>query len=486
MSAIREGRVIASRYQIERPLARGGMGSVWVARHLQLESTLAIKFIEPELAQLPEARGRFEREARVAAQLQGPNLVQIHDYGVDDDTPYMVMEYLRGEDLCARMNREKRLSFEVTTAIVVQVARVLRRAHEAGIIHRDLKPGNVFLVRGDDDDEIVKVLDFGLAKIPQSTSADEMTKTGTLLGSPRYMSPEQARAMKTIDHRSDLWSLAVIAFRAITGALPFPGDEIADVLVKICAEPAPLPSSIDPALGPAIDRFFERAFERDPARRFQSARDFSRAFVAATAGRAPTTGSSPGLDVDDARIEPARSLPVEVTRPSAASASEASSNTTVDEVRTGARLSWIGAQDASPACANLSVLPPRSQGGPLRQGWMAGAAVAVLLMSIGLVVRGILVEPSSPPRQAPAASTIFAESGVADASAPIVIVIASVIVTADAALPPPPAPAIVAAPDPTVSPASLLPPPAGASSAAAPRATPKLPSRKQKNPILGI
>jgi serine/threonine-protein kinase len=470
MSAIREGRIIASRYRLERPLARGGMGSVWVARHLQLDSILAIKFIEPELAKLAEARGRFEREAKVAAQLQGPNLVQIHDYGVDDDTPYMVMEYLQGEDLCARLNREKRLSLEAAADIVLQVARVLRRAHEAGIIHRDLKPGNVFLVRGEDEDDIVKVLDFGLAKIPQSTSADDMTQTGTLLGSPRYMSPEQARAMKNIDHRSDLWSLAVIAFRAITGALPFPGDEIADVLVKICAEPAPTPSSIDPALSPAIDRFFKRAFEHDPARRFQSAREFARELLAATTGRTPTLSSSPVL------IGPVHAPQ---TR-----AAEASTTPTADEIRTGARLSWIGTPGESPAGANLSSLQPDSGGGPRHRGWSRALAVVLLATSVGMVVRAMLVRGADRPPEASTGTAILADAIADGPSAPAVIPDAGApAVIADAA-PPPAAPTVAPAPDPTLQPAP--PRPAGASSTATPRAPPRGPSTKRKNSILGI
>jgi serine/threonine-protein kinase len=462
MSAIEEGRVIASRYRLERLLARGGMGSVWVARHLKLDSTLAIKFIDPELAQLAEARGRFEREAKVAAQLQGPNLVQIHDYGIDDGTPYMVMEYLHGEDLCARLNREKRLSLEAAADIVVQVAKVLRRAHEAGIVHRDLKPGNVFLVRGEDEEDTVKLLDFGLAKIPQSASVDEMTQTGTLLGSPRYMSPEQARARKNIDHRSDLWSLAVIAFRAVTGALPFPGDEIVDVLMKICTAPVPAPSSIDPALGPAIDRFFARAFQQDPARRFQSARDFSREFVAATTGRAPLLSSSP------ARMGPVCADP--------ARADEAGASPIANTIRTGARLSWIGSPAESPAVGNLSSPPLGSRAGPRLRGLVTAVTLGALAASVGLLLRDRPVKDASHPPEVGAGTAILAESIARVPPAPTVI--------ADAPLPPSAAPAIAPAPDPTIPPA--LPRPAGSSPTAAPRSAPKAPSTKRKNSILGI
>jgi serine/threonine protein kinase len=287
MNPIHRGRVIAGKYRLEACRARGGMGSVWVARHVLLGTPLALKFIEPRFASSPEARGRFEREAKTVALLQGTHVAHIHDYGVEDGTPYIAMELLQGEDLNARLTREGRLPVAAAVHIVHQVAKVLRRAHETGIIHRDLKPGNIFLVASDDDEVIVKVLDFGVAKATKALGPhSDPTKSGTLVGSPRYMSPEQARGVKELDHRSDLWSLGVIAFRMLTGELPFPGTEIGDVILKICTEPAPVPSRLVFGLSPEIDRFFVRALERDPDKRFQSAREMAQAFAAA-AGQAP-------------------------------------------------------------------------------------------------------------------------------------------------------------------------------------------------------
>jgi serine/threonine-protein kinase len=210
-------------------------------------------------------------------------VVQVHDYGVEDGTPYLVMELLEGEDLGARLKRLGRLPLPDAAALALQVAQALRSAHEAGIIHRDLKPANIFLERHPGE-EVVKVLDFGLAKAPKSRTLGDATKTGTLLGTPHYMSPEQARGMKELDHRTDLWSLAVILFRVITGRLPFLGDEIAAVLVAICADPIPVPSQVAPDLGPEVDRFFERALAREPGQRFQSAQELAEAFAAVAAG----------------------------------------------------------------------------------------------------------------------------------------------------------------------------------------------------------
>ncbi|MFT3775084.1 MAG: protein kinase [Minicystis sp.] len=310
MVAIRSGSVIAGKYRLEALLAQGGMGSVWSARHLTLDTRLAIKFIGPDVDGLDEARTRFEREAKVAALLQSPHVVQVLDYGIDGGVPYLAMELLQGEDLGARLARCGRLSIPETVAVVTQVARALRRAADAGIVHRDLKPGNVFMVRADDEEEIVKVLDFGVAKAPR-LATDDTTRSGVMIGSPRYMSPEQVRGSRTVDHRGDLWSLAVIAYRALTGQLPFQGTDVADLIVKICTERAAPPSAIEPSLEPEIDDFFERALARDPDQRFQTARDFALAFASA-AGEAPppsVTGQHLALLSRMASLPPRASSP---------------------------------------------------------------------------------------------------------------------------------------------------------------------------------
>ena len=286
MSRVREGTVIAAKYRLERSLARGGMGSIWVARHLQLDMLVAVKFMDGQFAATPDGRARFEREARAIGMIQSPNVVHVNDYGVHDGAPYMAMELLKGEDLGTRIRREQRLSVQVTADVLGQVCKALRKAHEAGIIHRDLKPANIFLVREDDED-IVKVLDFGVAKMIGLGEAGDATRTGMVIGSVHYMSPEQARGMKDLDQRADLWSIGIIAFRALTGQLPFPGDQVGDVIVKICSEPVPLASSFRPGLGPTADAFFARALARRPDERFQNARELGAA-LAALAGQAPS------------------------------------------------------------------------------------------------------------------------------------------------------------------------------------------------------
>jgi eukaryotic-like serine/threonine-protein kinase len=300
---LHEGTVIAGKYRLERPLARGGMGAVWVARHLQLDEAVAVKFMDVSLPAVADARVRFEREAKSAARIRSPHVVQILDHGVDGEMPYIVMELLEGEHLGTRLKRESRLCLSSVAVIAEQVAKALHRAHRAGIVHRDLKPANVFLARVDDD-EIVKILDFGIVKAMGGggSLAGEATKSDVLMGSPNYMSPEQARGARTVDHRTDLWSLAVVLFRAITGKMAFSGDSVVDVILKICTGPIPIPTTVAPDLPPEVDAFFERALERDPARRFSSAREMGGEFVAMVralgpkadhVGPIPTTAAEP-------------------------------------------------------------------------------------------------------------------------------------------------------------------------------------------------
>ena len=274
---IEAGTIIAGKYRLEAPLARGGMGAVWIARHVKLGSQLAVKFLDPQLAASSTFVARFEQEARAAAAIESPHVVHVQDFGLEDGTPYLVMELLRGEDLRTRLRRRGRLTLGESAEILVQVGKALRRAHAAGIVHRDIKPGNLFLARVDDD-EVLKVLDFGIAKHP-NLRAGEATKTGEIVGTPHYVSPEQARGDKNVDHRTDVWAVGVIAYRMATGQLPFPGDGFGNVLAKVLVEkPAPVRSLV-PSLPAALEGFFERALAKNRDERFQSVRELVDAYV---------------------------------------------------------------------------------------------------------------------------------------------------------------------------------------------------------------
>lgn len=290
--------MIAGKYVLERPLARGGMGAVWLARHRDLDAEVAIKFMTDAFVSSSEARARFEREAKAAARLDTRHVAHVRDYGVDGETPYIVMELLKGEDLAARLARQPRLSLPAASTMVLQIAKGLRKAHEAGLVHRDLKPANIFLAITDDE-EVVKILDFGIAKATGTGLAGQATASGVVIGSVHYMSPEQVRRSKEVDRRSDLWSLAVILFRMVTGRLPFMGEEIGDVLVKVCADPVPVPSDLAPDLPAEVDAFFARALSRSPDDRFQSAQEMAEAF--AVVARAPRISRPPTASASDTR-----------------------------------------------------------------------------------------------------------------------------------------------------------------------------------------
>ncbi|MEZ4294040.1 MAG: serine/threonine-protein kinase [Polyangiaceae bacterium] len=290
------GDLIGGKYRLEKPLAKGGMGSVWLARHTELDAPVAVKFMAIELAGTAAAVARFKREAKAAAQLRSPHVVHIHDYGVEEGTPFMVMELLDGEDLAGELARVRRLSVERIAGIVTQVAKALSLAHAAGIVHRDLKPSNLFLARSGED-EIVKVLDFGVAKETMPTLVVDRTTSGVLIGSPQYMSPEQARG-EPVDLRSDLWSLGVVVYEALTGSPPFESQHLGALLAKI-HEASPLPPRALVASLPAgVDDFMRRALARQPEDRFASAKAMADALSAlASAGevrREPAPGPGVG------------------------------------------------------------------------------------------------------------------------------------------------------------------------------------------------
>lgn len=254
-------------------LGRGGMGSVWRAEHLDLGTPAAVKLIDESFVQSPEALTRFRREAQAAASLRSANVVQILDYGVDGETPFIAMELLEGESLADRIDRLGRIDPAYCAQILLQVSKALSRAHDMGIVHRDLKPDNVFLVR-DGDDEIAKVLDFGIAKRTGTlqTSADMATRTGSLMGTPYYMSPEQASGRRQVDHRTDIWAFAVIAYECITGTRPFDDTNLGGLLLSICTE-SPKPASSILPVPAEFDAWFVRCTSKDPAARFETIRE---------------------------------------------------------------------------------------------------------------------------------------------------------------------------------------------------------------------
>lgn len=284
---LQEGLIVADRYRLVRSLRAGGMASVWVAHDTLLDAACALKLVDDERRDSAEVRIRFKREAKVAAQLRGPHVVHVFDHGVWDGIPFMAMELLEGEDLAERLHRLGPLDGASTQRIVAQVARALARAHALGIVHRDLKPENVFLV-STDDGEMVKVLDFGIAHHHEYSLRDKTTKTGSFLGTPYYMSPEQARG-DAVDHRSDLWSLAVITWECLLGKPPFESEVLGRLFGMIMYDPLPVPSQVSSTLPAEFDDWWQRASARNRDERFQSAKELSDALALALHIERPTS-----------------------------------------------------------------------------------------------------------------------------------------------------------------------------------------------------
>jgi serine/threonine protein kinase len=270
------GTTLAGKYRLISLLGRGGMGSVWRAERVGWHSPVAIKLMNSVDVHDTPALARFQREARLAASLRSIHVVQVLDDGVDaaTGTPFIVMELMEGESLAERLTRVKRLRPPVVAQIVTQIARALSRAHEAGLIHRDLKPDNILIMRNDDE-ELVKVLDFGIAKWMAGSSSKShsgmSTLAGQMLGTPAYMSPEHFANSASIDHRADLWSLGVIAFECMTGTRPFQGDTLVALALAICSSKYAIPSSLA-EVPEGFDSWFARAVAQDPNDRFPSAR----------------------------------------------------------------------------------------------------------------------------------------------------------------------------------------------------------------------
>ncbi|HEX3770320.1 MAG TPA: serine/threonine-protein kinase, partial [Polyangiaceae bacterium] len=268
------GCIVANRFELVRELGRGSMGTVWLANHLTLKAPCAVKFMTSEATRDPAYAARFELEAQAIARLSSPNVVRVIDFDMHEGVPFIAMECLKGEDLGARLRRVGKLDAASTYRIISQVAHGLAKAHAAGIIHRDLKPDNIFLAE-EDEGEVAKLVDFGIAKLTGFAAQDKLsssTQAGSLIGTPAYMSPEQARGVTDLDHRSDLWSLAVIAFECVTGRLPFDSASLGDLFAKILFEPIPVPSDVAPDSAPrTLDRWWTHAAARAVEDRYGTA-----------------------------------------------------------------------------------------------------------------------------------------------------------------------------------------------------------------------
>ncbi|HXJ31499.1 MAG TPA: serine/threonine-protein kinase, partial [Gemmatimonadales bacterium] len=295
------GQVVADRYHVIKKLGEGGMGQVYLAEHVKMGRRSAIKVMSPSMVHDPDAVARFNREAANASRITHPNVCAVYDFG---ETPegliYLAMEFVEGEPLTAIIEREGALPIARATAIFKQTADALQAAHDLGIVHRDLKPDNIMVARTRDGADLVKVVDFGIAKaVGGDEAGQKVTKTGLVVGTPEFMSPEQLSGDK-VDGRSDLYSLALVYFRMLTGELPFQADSVQETMVKrLTDEPSKLAETRpDLSFPDGLQQVIDAALARTPADRYQTVAKFADDVVAVAGLARGTRGVAPATRVD--------------------------------------------------------------------------------------------------------------------------------------------------------------------------------------------
>ncbi len=387
---VQPGEVVAGKYVVDREIAAGGMGLVFSAKHVELDQAVALKFMRAELRG-HISTSRFTLEARATAKLRSAHVARVFDVGViEDGTPFMVMELLEGIDLERLVEERGCLSPEVAAELVTQACEAVAEAHDAGIIHRDLKPANLFLTKTPQGAPFVKVLDFGISKATVEAPT-RATAAGTIMGSPPYMSPETLKSSRNADVRSDIWALGVILYELATGRLPFDGEGVGDIALKVHNDEPVWPAVLDPNIPKEYDEIVRSCLEKDPSKRYGSVIELRDALVGFAASRA-TDGMTLSIRTTSPRIvvvdEPA---PVAPTTPRTVQAQQEQAATTV--------------------------IPPRQQGelprprpsrgvlaGALAIGAALTAAIAFVAMSRTTVPHASASRPEAPAATALATS----------------------------------------------------------------------------------
>ncbi|MEZ4407417.1 MAG: protein kinase [Polyangiales bacterium] len=410
-------RALSERWELTSRLGAGAMGEVWRGRHRLLGHEVAIKLMKRDAARNQELVARFVREARIAAQLRHRNVARVEDLGTAaDGRPFLVMELVQGEPLDALAERHGRLDRGFVATVARHVGAACDVAHAAGIVHRDLKPGNCQVVRDDDGQTLVKVLDFGVAKVSDGMVTTQYGDGGgfTLIGTPVYMSPEQVRGQGDIDGRSDLWSLAVMLYELLTGRLPFEGDTLPQLLCAITDAKPPAPSAVDPSLPMAVDVWARRALDPDRERRFASGRALADALTEALG--APSVSMPPAVapTVESPAVLPPTAPAFAAVSPFSIGSSPSLAPVTPPP---SAPVSLAGPADftgprhmtdpfapgqVSYAATTADTLPRPSRG-PL----LALGVAALTALVGGVVALAVLRDPAPPPTpaRAPAATT---------------------------------------------------------------------------------
>jgi len=279
---VHEGQILAGKFRIERVLGQGGMGVVVAATHLQLDERVALKFLLPDALSNPEAVERFAREARAAVKIKSEHVARVSDVGtLESGSPYMVMEYLEGQDLAAFVHAGGAMAVPAAVEFVLQACEAIGEAHALGIVHRDLKPANLFVTRRVDGSPCVKVLDFGISKLTAPGGGPDlgMTKTSSVMGSPLYMSPEQMSSTRNVDMRTDIWALGVILYEILTGRVPFEAETMPQLCGMILQDPPRPLRDLRPDLPDVLQAVIFRCLEKSRDRRFANVADLAAALA---------------------------------------------------------------------------------------------------------------------------------------------------------------------------------------------------------------
>ncbi len=360
------GRLLGGTYGIERPLGQGGFGTVYVARHARTGKRYAVKVLRADRVGVSEqVMVRFRREAETLAALGHPGIVSIHDFAsTDDGVEYLVMDLLEGEDLAQRLERVGRLPFDEAMALMKQLASALGAAHEQNIMHRDLKPANVFLKKVPGEGERATILDFGLAKMMDEATEERLTASGVAMGTPQYMSPEQASG-SVLDHRTDIYALASIFYEVVAGAPPFEAPTMSALMVKILTAPPP-PLGARVSVPPHVDYAVARALAKNPEERYADARSF----VQALEGHEPSMAETRRGPVPMTRE-------LEAAQAAALIAHGASAEQTAPLPNPETPHAWSVARGATPEAAPVARAPSRGL------FYLLGAIVLLLAVLTG-------------------------------------------------------------------------------------------------------
>jgi eukaryotic-like serine/threonine-protein kinase len=378
----RVGQLIAEKYRLERLLGRGGMGEVYEARHVVVGRRFALKLLHSHLAQGSSAVARFLREARAAGSLENPHIAAVVDFATTSDgVPFLVMEYLEGLSLGRLLAGEGPLPVPRAVSLLLQICRGLEAAHQAGIVHRDLKPDNLFVVEQPDGSELLKILDFGIAKLVDEPSA-QLTHSGAVLGTAFYMAPEQARGEKQIDFRVDIYALGVIAFELLSARKPHPGDGYNAILAHILTQPPEPLNSFRAGLPDGLVQLVEAAMAFDPAQRPSSAAAWAEALSAFSGVEVSTSAAHFDLRPKSSANSSAETA-ADTRTPLAAETSGNTLQSAVGDVRSTAtppgagRARWPLLLAAGAALAALALLRGREPRPPEPKNGASANAVAV-------------------------------------------------------------------------------------------------------------